>query len=93
MKFYLIIVQNESAVAIYSYDTMDAALAAYHSELAYRSELRTSTDCAILNEALQVMMRESYTAPAPEPEPTPEPEPNNEETEPNNEETEPSEGE
>ncbi len=87
-KYYLIIVQNDSAVAIYSYDSMDSALAAYHNELAYRSELRTSTDCAILNEALQVMMRESYRATVPESTPEPEPTP-----EPNEEETEPGEGE
>ena len=83
MKYYLIVVQNDSAVAIYSYDSMDSVLAAYHTELAYRNEARISTDCAILNEDLQVMMRESYNAPAPavtpEPEPEPTPEENNEE--------------
>lgn len=81
-KYYLIIVQNDSVVAIYSYDSMDSVLAAYHNELAYRSELRTSTDCAILNEALQVMMKESYRATVSESTP-----------EPSKEETEPGEGE
>lgn len=85
MKFYLIIVQNDTVVTIYSYDNLDTALAAYHSELAYRNESRTATDCAILNADLQVMYRESYKSPAPtpspepEPEPTPEPEPEPEE--------------
>ena len=71
MKFYLIIVQNDTVVTIFSYDNLDTALAAYHTELAYRNESRTSTDCAILNADLQVMYRESYkaTAPAPSPEP------------------------
>ena len=69
MKFYLIIVQNDTVVTIYSYDNLDTALAAYHSELAYRNEARTSTDCAILNADLQVMYRESYNAPAPTPSP------------------------
>lgn len=83
MKYYLIIVQNNETVAIYSYNSMNDALAAYHTELAYRNEARTSTECAILNADLQVMIRESYVAPTPvnpTPEPTPEPEPEPEPT-------------
>ena len=33
--FNLVIIQNDSARAIYAYDTYDAALAAFHAEMAY----------------------------------------------------------
>ena len=63
MKHYLAVVQNEGTAALYTYDTLDAALVAYHNELAYRSEDRTSTKCAIMNSDLVVVMSESYFAP------------------------------
>lgn len=48
--YYLAIIQNDSAQTIYRYQNFDDALAAYHSELAYRGEGRTKTVCAILND-------------------------------------------
>ena len=63
MKFYLAIIQNNETAALYTYDTEDAAFAAYHAELAYRDASRTSTHCAIMNERLDVIARESYYAP------------------------------
>lgn len=47
MKFYLLIVQNNSSQSVYAYDDLDDALSAFHSELAYRAEGRTSTMCLI----------------------------------------------
>lgn len=50
--FNLVIIQNDSARAIYAYDgpgAWDNVLAAYHSELAYRGEGRTKTVCTILD--------------------------------------------
>lgn len=68
--YYLVIAQNNDTQAVYRYDTMDAALAAYHAELAYRAEGRTSTKCAILDTELRYIMGETYakeTAPVEEP--------------------------
>lgn len=64
--YYLVIVQNESTQAIYSYATENEATAAFHSELAYRAEGRTSTKCAILNGNLQMLRQETYVAPVSE---------------------------
>ena len=58
--YYLVIVQNSNTPAIYSYDTHDAALAAFHTELAYRHESRTSTRCLILNQELVILESGSY---------------------------------
>ena len=65
--YYLAIVQNDTANALYSYNTYEEALAAYHTELAYRAEGRRSTKCAILNGDLQMLRQETYVAPVPEP--------------------------
>ena len=65
--YYLAIVQNDTTNALYSYNSYEAALAAYHQELAYRAEGRTSTKCAILNGDLQMLRQETYTVPVPEP--------------------------
>ena len=61
--YYLAIVQNDTTNALYSYSTYEDALAAYHTELAYRAEGRKSTKCAILNGDLQLLRQETYTAP------------------------------
>ena len=62
-KFYLAVIQNETTSALFSYGSQDAALAAYHNELAYRASGRTSTKCALMNDELEVLKRESYYAP------------------------------
>lgn len=61
--YYLAIVQNDTTNALYSYSTYEDALAAYHTELAYRAEGRKSTKCAILNGDLQMLRQETYVAP------------------------------
>lgn len=61
---YLAIIQNYGAnKALYSYDTFGDALAAFHTELAYRAEGRTQTVCTILNGQGEVLRNEVYTAP------------------------------
>lgn len=60
--YYLAIVQNGTTQALYAYNTYDAALAAYHSELAYRAEGRTSTLCVILDMYGNTMKQEYWTA-------------------------------
>lgn len=66
--YYLAIIHNYGeSRALYSYDTFDAALAAFHTELAYRAEGRTQTVCTILNSEGQVLRNEVYTAPQTEP--------------------------
>lgn len=61
--YYLIIIQNNNTQAIYRYDSLDAAMAAYHTELAYRAEGRASTKCAILDSDMRIVRSEVYTAP------------------------------
>ena len=59
--YYLAIVQNGTTQALYAYSSYDAALAAYHSELAYRAEGRTSTLCVILDMYGNTMKQEYWT--------------------------------
>lgn len=61
--YYLALVQNDNTQALFAYETLDAALAKYHSELAYRGEGRTSTKCTILDNNLQAVRNDSYIAP------------------------------
>lgn len=61
--YYLAIIQNDETQALYRYNSYEDALAAYHSELAYRAEARKSTKCAILNGDLQLLRQETYVAP------------------------------
>lgn len=70
--YYLIIIQNDDTQAIYRYNSLDAVMAAYHTELAYRAEGRTSTKCAILDSDMCVVRSEVFTAPTPEPNTEPE---------------------
>lgn len=60
--FLLVKLQNDSATVVFSYESYSDALAAFHTELAYRAEGRTSTMCAILNRAGEVLKRERWEA-------------------------------
>ena len=60
MKYYLVIVQNDESQAVYAYDNVDAALAALHSELAYRGDGRNSTLCIIFNAYGAVIKNERW---------------------------------
>jgi hypothetical protein len=62
--YYVAIVQNDETQALHRYNTYEEALAAYHTELAYRAEGRKSTKCAILDGNLQMLRQETYIAPA-----------------------------
>lgn len=65
--YYLALVQNDNTQALFAYETLDAALAKYHSELAYRSSERKSTKCTILDSNLQSVRNDLYIAPSEEP--------------------------
>lgn len=58
--YYLVIIQNDSSQAVYAYNNMDDALARFHSELAYRSESRTSTVCVILDSNGALVKRDMW---------------------------------
>ena len=60
--YYVLIVQNNTTQAVFSYNTFEEALAYYHTELAYRAEDRTSTKCAILDSDLHMLRQENYEA-------------------------------
>lgn len=62
--YYVATVQNENTPALFSYSTLEAALAAFHTELAYRAEGRTSTKCSILDADLMTIRNEVYIASA-----------------------------
>lgn len=62
--FYLVIIQNDASRAVYKYDTLDAALAQFHNELAYRAEGRIKTVCVILNNIGELVKREDWEAEA-----------------------------
>ena len=47
--YYLVIIQNDTTQAVYSYETLDAAISMFHTELAYRGDDRNKTVCVILN--------------------------------------------
>ena len=61
--FYLIIIQNDSSQVIYGYETYDAALAAFHNELAYRADGRNKTVCVIINSLGELIKREYWVRP------------------------------
>ena len=48
MNYYLTKIQNDDTCAVFKYSNYDEALAALHSELAYRGNGRTQTLCIII---------------------------------------------
>lgn len=65
--YYLVILQNpgydNAAQAVYAYEDFDSALAAFHSELAYRADSRKSTVCVILDSDGFTAKTESWKEP------------------------------
>ena len=61
--YYLAIIQNETSNALYADSTFEDALAAYHTELAYRAADRTSTKCVIFDSELRTLRSEVYEKP------------------------------
>lgn len=57
---YLLIVQNDKIATVFSYSSYDEALSAFHTEMAYRAEDRTSTKCMLINDEFFVLMSEKY---------------------------------
>ena len=62
-KYYVVIIQNDNTQAVYAYTDFDAALALYHTELAYRGEGRNKTICTILNSIGHEMKTEIWERP------------------------------
>lgn len=63
--YYLVKIQsgtNGNSQTMPAYDTFDEALAAFHTEMAYRSATRTSTVCVILDDRGNTQKRECWTA-------------------------------
>lgn len=58
--YYLVVIQNNNTPAIFGHETYDSALVAFHTEMAYRAEDRTSTKCAIVDSELITLVRETY---------------------------------
>ena len=48
MNYYLTKIQNDDTCAVFKYSNYDEALAALHSEMAYRGNGRTQTLCIIV---------------------------------------------
>ena len=65
-KFYMGIVQNRDVKALFEYPTYDDALVAFHQEMAYRSEKRTSTLCFIFDDNGAFYNTELWVKPEPE---------------------------
>lgn len=63
MKHFVFAVQNGTTPAAAAYDNKADALAAYHTEMAYRHESRTSTTGIVVDAAGHVVAMETYTAP------------------------------
>ena len=66
--FYLVVIQKTTSgttQSVWSYATLDEAISAFHSELAYRGEDRLFTSCTVLNECcMPVRTAEFWTRPA-----------------------------
>lgn len=60
--YFLVIIQNDITPTIYSYQTYDAALSAFHQEMGYRHESRTSTACSLMDNHGIVLRNEVWTA-------------------------------
>lgn len=61
--YYLVIIQNDTTQTIYSYETVDAAISMFHTELAYRGDGRNRTVCVILNKNGELVKREFWERP------------------------------
>ncbi len=61
--YYLVIIQNDTTQAVYSYPTYDTALAAFHTELAYRGDGRNKTVCVIISDYGETLAREAWVRP------------------------------
>ena len=61
--YYLAIIQNDEAMALYKYADLDAVMSAFHNELAYRAEGRNKTICTILNSFGELVRTEYWERP------------------------------
>ncbi len=63
MKYFVAIIQNGDIGAMNTYNDKNAAMAAYHQEMAYRHPTRTSTVAVVFNSNGNVVAKDSYIAP------------------------------
>lgn len=62
-KFYLVIIKADSQ-AINAYDNQDAAMVAFHNEMAYAYNAHVETTCVLTDRAGSQIKREMYSVPA-----------------------------
>lgn len=62
MKYYLVIIKADSQ-AINVYDSQDAALSAFHSEMAYAYNAHINTTCIVTDTYGSQIKRERYESP------------------------------
>lgn len=62
-QYYLFLVQNKTVCANYGFNSLDEALAMFHTELAVRTNDRTSTLCVILDQIGGTIKRDYWERP------------------------------
>lgn len=60
MNYYLAKIQNQETLGLFKFASLDEALAAYHTELAYRGNNRNDTLCVILGENGNTLYKERW---------------------------------
>lgn len=59
-NYLFLVIQNHTTPNVQVKSSFDAALAAFHTELGYRHETRTSTICIIMDMNGNELMRDQY---------------------------------
>lgn len=62
MKHYVTVIKDDSR-ACYEYEDKTAALASFHTEMAYACNAKISTLCVVVNSNGTIVKVEKYTAP------------------------------
>lgn len=64
MKHFVSIVHNDDACACFAYHDKAAAVAKFHTEMAYAANANVTTLCIVVNSNGSVICSEKYTAAA-----------------------------
>ncbi len=64
MKHFVSIIQNDDVCACFAYPDKTAAVAKYHTEMAYAANANITTLCVVVNANGAVVCSEKYTATA-----------------------------
>lgn len=62
MKYYVTVIKDDSR-ACYEYEDKTAAMASFHTEMAYACNAKISTLCVVVNSNGTIVKVEKYTAP------------------------------